>query len=87
MRAKLAVSLLFCTFLTGCADWKQVTGTAAQMCKSILPVYPSRTDKLTKGTETQIAASNAANEEWCGYRPPIKEPRIASNDQPKDVKP
>lgn len=81
MRAKLASSMLMCTAVFGC---ETITGTSAQMCKSLIPIYPSRADKLTKGTETQIAASNAANEEWCGYRPPVKEPRIASVE-PKDT--
>ena len=56
------------------------------MCKSWLPVYPSRADKLTEGTTKQIAGNNASNEAWCGSRPPIKsEPRIASAE--KDTKP
>ncbi len=73
---------------SGCADWGQITGTTAQMCKSWLPVYPSRADKLTKGTETQIAGNNASNETWCGSRPPVKsDPRIASAEPQKDAKP
>lgn len=72
---------------SGCADWGQITGTSAQMCKTWVPIYPSRSDKMTDSTTKQIAGNNAANEAWCGSRPPIKsDPRVASAET-KDAKP
>ncbi len=36
---------------------------------------------MTSGTTKQIAENNAANEAWCGYRPPVKQPqKIARAD-------
>jgi hypothetical protein len=51
--------------LGGCAS--TITGTTAQMCESLPPIYPSRKD--TRGTLDQVAGNNAAREAWCG-RPP-----------------
>ena len=79
------ISLAGCV-TSGCADWKQITGTAAQVCNTWKPILPSRSDKLTEGTARQVAGNNAANEAWCGAQPIVKEPRIASTEQ-KDVKP
>lgn len=57
-----------------------IESTPQQMCRSLLPIYPSRQDKLTEGTAKQIAESNAANEVWCGSRPPVKETtKVASH--------
>lgn len=42
-----------------------VDGTAVQICRSWDLIRPSRKDVLTKGTAEQIAANNAANEQWC----------------------
>jgi hypothetical protein len=48
--------------LGGCGQ--TITGTTAQMCQTIVPIYPSRHD--TKGTLEQVAGHNAAREAWCG---------------------
>lgn len=68
-RHKLLLALL-ATSLTGCSG--NIAGTASQLCNTWKPVYVSKDDKLTKGTTEQIAASNAANEVWCGVRPETK---------------
>ena len=69
----MLVALLSVT-LTGCSSdifgTRVTVGTAAQMCETWLPVFPSRDDKLTTGTKEQIAGNNEASRKWCGERGP-----------------
>lgn len=73
MRKRNALALLLSSvLLTACAATSETKeGTAVQMCRSWIPIYPSRKDVLTQGTSEQIAGNNAASEQWCGKRAPI----------------
>lgn len=76
MRSALLIGLGLT--LTGCSANTSVIDPKL-VCDSLRPIYPSRQDKLTPGTAEQIAASNAANESICGFRPPPKP--VASKPQ------
>jgi hypothetical protein len=53
--------------LAGCStSGIEISGTAAQICRTWEPIRPSKKDVLTDPTAKQIAGSNAANEQWCG---------------------
>lgn len=70
--------------MTACAASTETKreGTAEQICKTWKPIYPSRQDKLTKGTAEQIAGNNVASEQWCGKREVEKESqRVARSDR------
>ena len=77
LRPLLLAALLSVT-LTACSSdifGTKITGTAAQVCETWKPVFPSRDDKLTTGTKEQIAGNNEANRKWCGDSgPPPKAP-------------
>lgn len=63
----MLAAALSSALLTACAATTETrVGTAEQVCKSWGTIYPSRKDKLTPGTERQIAGNNAAREPWCG---------------------
>jgi hypothetical protein len=49
-----------------------IKGNAAQICEQWQPILPSRKDVLTDDTAKQIAGNNAANQTWCGSKPPVK---------------
>jgi hypothetical protein len=49
--------------LTGCAaDWMKVN---CGWTDQVLPIQPSRKDKLTRNTQEQIVAANEAQEANC----------------------
>ena len=66
---KLA-ALLSLSLMTACAPTSEIRGTAVQICGTWHPIMPSKKDVLTDGTASQIAGNNAANEKWCGTKPP-----------------
>lgn len=68
--------MLLASSLTGCSS--VTSGTVDQLCKSWVPIYPSKDDRMTKGTVEQIAANNVASDVWCGVRPVPKEAKPTS---------
>lgn len=70
----LLAALLSLSLMTACGNSTETKeGTALQICRQWEPIYPSKKDSLTDGTAKQIAGNNAANVQWCGNRPPVKE--------------
>ena len=58
------ITLMITAFLlTGCtADWMKVN---CGWTDQVLPIQPSRKDKLTRNTQEQIVAANEAQEANC----------------------
>lgn len=67
--AALAV-MLSALPMTACGSGYEIKGVAAQICEQWQPILPSRKDQLTDETARQIAGNNAANQTWCGTKPP-----------------
>jgi hypothetical protein len=81
-KLSLLVVLLSSVLLTACAATSETRfGTADQVCRSWGTIWPSRKDKLTPGTERQIAGNNAAREPWCG------KPKGPPKDEAPELKP
>lgn len=57
---------------TACGSGYEIKGTVTQICEQWQPILPSRKDVLTDDTAKQIAGNNAANQTWCGSKPPVK---------------
>lgn len=76
MRKKPAtLALLLSVTLCGCSvngKGIEITGTAAQICETWKPVFPSKEDRFTADTAIMIAGNNEANRKWCGTGPPPK---------------
>lgn len=70
----LLAALLSASLTSACGTTTAIDGTTVHVCKTWEPIYLSKSDKLTDGTARQIAGNNAANEVWCGKRPPEKTP-------------
>lgn len=75
MRARVLPVIGLALTLAGCST--AIGGISPEVCEVWRPIYISRKDKLTPGTERQLAENNAANESRCGYRPPPKRQKVA----------
>ena len=71
-KLKLLVVMLSASLTTACAPTIGIEGNAVQICRSWHAIMPSKKDVLTEGTASQIAGNNAANEKWCGTKPPYQ---------------
>lgn len=59
----VCAAIIGTSLLTGCtADWMKVN---CGWTNQVLPIKPSRADKLTDGTARQILAANEAQEANC----------------------